>query len=87
MIIRPNLTIDAIWPVTQLNTLRLDLGIGYAFYLFEQSFDAPKAAAGEDDGLFAGTRRNICLRFGKRTLSTCNDGGNQAESKLRHSIQ
>ena len=33
VIIRPNLTIDAIWPVTQLNTLRLDLGIGYAFYL------------------------------------------------------
>src|SRR5205823_7360296 len=32
-IIRPNVTIDAIWPVTQLNTLRLDLGIGYAFYL------------------------------------------------------
>jgi hypothetical protein len=32
-IIRPNVTIDAIWPMTQLNTLRLDLGIGYAFYL------------------------------------------------------
>src|SRR5712691_2856287 len=27
-IITPNLTIDAIWPVTQLNTLRLDLGVG-----------------------------------------------------------
>jgi hypothetical protein len=33
VIIRPNLTLDAIWPITQLNTLRLDLGIGYAFYL------------------------------------------------------
>ena len=33
VIIRPNLTLDAIWPLTQLNTLRLDLGIGYNFYL------------------------------------------------------
>src|SRR5205823_1396602 len=33
VIIRPNVDIDAIWPVTQLNTLRLDLGLGYAFYL------------------------------------------------------
>jgi hypothetical protein len=32
-IVTPNLTLDAIWPITQLNTLRLDLGIGYAFYL------------------------------------------------------
>src|SRR5256885_16932246 len=27
-IITPSLSLDAIWPVTQLNTLRLDLGIG-----------------------------------------------------------
>jgi hypothetical protein len=33
VIIRPQLTIDAIWPVTQLNTLRLDLGLSYAFYI------------------------------------------------------
>lgn len=33
VIIRPQFNIDAIWPVTQLNTLRLDLGIGYSFYL------------------------------------------------------
>ncbi len=33
VIIRPQFNIDAIWPVTQLNTLRLDLGLGYAFYL------------------------------------------------------
>jgi len=32
-IITPNVTVDAIWPVTQLNTLRLDLGVGYSFYL------------------------------------------------------
>ena len=33
IIIRPQFNVDAIWPVTQLNTLRLDLGMGYAFYL------------------------------------------------------
>jgi hypothetical protein len=33
IIIRPNLSIDALWPITQLNTLRLDLGLSYAFYL------------------------------------------------------
>jgi hypothetical protein len=32
-IITPALSLDAIWPVTQLNTLRLDLGISYAFYI------------------------------------------------------
>lgn len=33
VIIRPQFNINALWPVTQLNTLRLDLGFGYAFYL------------------------------------------------------
>src|SRR2546423_8713855 len=33
VIIRPQFNVDAIWPVTQLNTLRLDLGMGYDFYL------------------------------------------------------
>ncbi len=33
VIIRPQFNIDAIWPVTQLNTLKLDLGVGYSFYL------------------------------------------------------
>src|SRR5260370_31846334 len=33
VIVTPNLTLDSIWPVTQLNTLRLALGISYAFYL------------------------------------------------------
>src|ERR1700736_3527465 len=33
VIVTPNLTLDMIWPVTSLNTLRLDLGIGYSFYL------------------------------------------------------
>lgn len=33
VIIRPQFNINALWPVTQLNTLRLNLGIGYSFYL------------------------------------------------------
>jgi hypothetical protein len=33
VILRPQVNVDAIWPVTQLNTLRLDLGVGYAIYL------------------------------------------------------
>lgn len=32
-IIRPQLNINTLWPITQLNTLRLDVGIGYAFYM------------------------------------------------------
>lgn len=32
-IIKPQLNVDVLWPVTELNTFRLDLGIGYAFYL------------------------------------------------------
>jgi hypothetical protein len=31
-IFRPQLNLNALWPVTQLNTLRLDIGVGYAFY-------------------------------------------------------
>lgn len=31
-IFRPQVNIDALWPVTQLNTLRFDIGLGYAFY-------------------------------------------------------
>ena len=33
VIIHPQVNIDAIWPVTQINTLRLDIGLGYAFYI------------------------------------------------------
>lgn len=32
-ILRPQLTLNALWPVTQLNTLTFDLGLGYAWYL------------------------------------------------------
>ncbi len=33
VILHPQIDINALWPVTQLNTLRLDIGLGYAFYL------------------------------------------------------
>ena len=33
VIVTPSMTLDAIWPITQLNTLRFDLGLGYSFYL------------------------------------------------------
>src|ERR1700704_1679479 len=29
-ILRPQINVDALWPITQLNTLKLDLGVGYA---------------------------------------------------------
>lgn len=38
-IFTPNVTINAIWPVTQLNTLRLDLGLAYAFYVDHSNDD------------------------------------------------
>src|SRR5437016_11986083 len=38
-IVTPNLTLDMIWPVTQLNTLRLDLGVGYSFYLEHSQYN------------------------------------------------
>jgi len=33
IILRPQVNFDAIWPITQLNTLRMDIGIGYSWYL------------------------------------------------------
>jgi hypothetical protein len=33
VILRPQINLNAIWPITQLNTLRLDIGLGYSFYL------------------------------------------------------
>jgi hypothetical protein len=33
VILRPAINLDAIWPITQLNTLRLDLGLSYAIYV------------------------------------------------------
>lgn len=67
-IITPNLSLDAIWPITQLNTLRLDLGIGYSFYLDHSNYDtntilvAPKSQIAFD--IFVGDFRiNLHDRF------------------------
>jgi hypothetical protein len=67
-IITPNVTLDAIWPVTQLNTLRLDLGIGYSFYLDHDQYNtdsiliAPKSQVAFD--IFVGDFRiNLHDRF------------------------
>jgi len=38
-IIRPQINMNALWPITQLNTLRLDLGIGYSFYMDHSSYN------------------------------------------------
>ena len=32
-IFRPSVNLNMLWPVTQLNTLRFDIGVGYAFFL------------------------------------------------------
>jgi putative beta-barrel porin BBP2 len=67
-IITPNLTLDAIWPITQLNTLRFDIGIGYSFYLDHSQYDtdsvliAPKSQLAFD--IFVGDFRiNLHDRF------------------------
>ena len=39
IILRPQVNVNALWPITQLNTLRLDLGIGYAFYLDHSNYN------------------------------------------------
>jgi hypothetical protein len=39
IILRPQININALWPVTELNTLRLDLGIGHSFYLDHSNYD------------------------------------------------
>ena len=38
-IFRPQVNLDAIWPITQLNTLRLDVGLSYAAYLDHDEAD------------------------------------------------
>ncbi|MEY2550695.1 MAG: hypothetical protein QOG12_839 [Verrucomicrobiota bacterium] len=37
IILRPQVNLNALWPITQLNTLRLDLGVGYSIYLDHSS--------------------------------------------------
>jgi hypothetical protein len=38
-ILRPQVNLDALWPITQLNTLKLDLGVGYAIYLDHSNYN------------------------------------------------
>lgn len=38
-IFRPQINLDALWPITQLNTLRFDLGLAYAFYLSHSQYN------------------------------------------------
>ncbi|HZR78685.1 MAG TPA: outer membrane beta-barrel protein [Chthoniobacterales bacterium] len=67
-IITPSVSLDAIWPVTQLNTLRLDIGVGYSFYLDHSEYNtdsiliAPKSQLAFD--IFVGDFRiNLHDRF------------------------
>src|SRR5437762_6749658 len=39
IILRPMINLDALWPITQLNTLRFDIGIGHSFYLDHSNYD------------------------------------------------
>jgi hypothetical protein len=38
-ILRPQFNINALWPITQLNTLKFDIGVGYAFYLDHSNYN------------------------------------------------
>ena len=38
-ILRPQVNLNALWPITQLNTLKLDIGVGYAFYLDHSNYN------------------------------------------------
>lgn len=38
-IIQPHVAVNALWPITELNTFRLDLGFGYSFYLDHSEYD------------------------------------------------
>jgi hypothetical protein len=38
-IFRPQVNFDALWPITQLNTLRFDIGLGYAFYASHSQYN------------------------------------------------
>jgi hypothetical protein len=38
-ILRPQVNMNALWPITQLNTLKFDIGVGYAFYLDHSNYN------------------------------------------------
>ena len=39
IILRPSVNLNALWPITQLNTLKLDIGVAYAFYLDHSNYN------------------------------------------------
>ena len=39
LIFRPQVNLNAMWPITQLNTLRFDIGLGYAFYFDHSEYN------------------------------------------------
>src|SRR5436190_13333042 len=39
IILHPQINLNALWPITQLNTLRFDIGIGHSFYLDHSNYD------------------------------------------------
>lgn len=68
LIFRPQVNFNILWPLTQLNTLRLDVGLGYAFYLDHSEYNtnalliSPNSALAFD--IFVGDFRiNIHDRF------------------------
>lgn len=38
-ILRPSVNLNALWPITQLNTLKFDIGLGYAFYMDNSDYN------------------------------------------------
>lgn len=67
-IFRPQVNFNALWPITQLNTLHLDLGLGYAFYVNHSQYNtnaillAPNSQLAFD--IFVGSFRiNLHDRF------------------------
>jgi hypothetical protein len=38
-ILRPQVNLNALWPITQLNTLKFDIGVGYAFYMDHSNYN------------------------------------------------
>lgn len=38
-IVRPQVNLNALWPITQLNTLKFDIGLGYAFYMDHSEYN------------------------------------------------
>jgi hypothetical protein len=39
IILRPQININGLWPITQLNTFKIDLGLGYSFYLDHSNYN------------------------------------------------